>query len=187
MEPLSLALGSIGLGLQIFGGFGAAHNAKQASYYNKQIAAEEMKLNQVKQQKMELEGRRMQLESVRNNQKARALAEASAVNQGAQFGSGLQGGLGEIQGNTLTNMEGVNFGLQFGRQMAGINDTISGYKQQLADVQSEQAANQGLMSLGGSLMKAGPLVGPLGQGFGNLFGGGNYSGTPGAKNTGGLY
>ena len=173
--------------MQIFGGFGASRNAKQAAYLSRQMAAEEMKLNNVKQQKMELEGRRMQLESIRNNQKTRALAEAAATNQGAQFGSGLQGGLGEIQSNTNTNMAGVEFGLQFGREMSSINNTISGYKQQLADVQAEQASNQGLMSLGGSLMKAGPLIGPLGQGFGNFFNTGNYSGTPGAKNTGGLY
>jgi hypothetical protein len=187
MEPFSLALMGVGLGMQVFGGLESAKNAKQQAAVSQDIARKEQGINDVKQRQMELEGRRMQMENIRNSQRARAMAESAAVNQGAQFGSGLQGGLAQIQDQTLYNMFGVNQALVAGREINQFNQGISGDKQKLAALGGEQATNQAISSLGGSLMKAGPIVGQFSQGFGNFFNTGNYSGTPGAKNTGGLY
>lgn len=168
--------------MQIFGGLGASSDAKAASRISKNIAGHEQDINNVKQRQMELEGRRMQLENIRNNQRARAMSENAAVNQGAQFGSGLQGGLAEIQNQSLFNMFGVNKAIQAGLEINQFNQAISKEKMQLADVQASSANNQAIASLGGSVMKAGPIIGQLAQGFGGnngfnfMFGGGSPSG-----------
>lgn len=174
MDPLSLAFSAIGLGMQVFGGFGQAHNAHQAAAISQDVARQEQGINAAKQQQMELEGRRTQMENIRNNQRARAMAESAAVNQGAQFGSGLQGGLAQVQDQTLFNMSGVNSALETGRSISGFNNAISVDKMKLANVQADSATNAGIASLGGAFMKAGPIVGQLGQGFG---GGGFGSGS----------
>lgn len=182
MDPVSLAIGAVGLGMQIFGGIGASENAHQAAEISQDVARQEQGINDTKQKQMEMEGRRTQMENIRNNQRARAMSENAAVNQGAQLGSGLQGGLAQIQDQSLFNMSGVNNALAFGRQINTFNQNISNDKQQLASVQADSATNQGIMSLGGSLMKAGPVVGQLSQGFGSmnlgsgLMGGGSPSG-----------
>jgi hypothetical protein len=166
MDPFSLAISAVSLGMQVFGAFGQASDAKAAARISKDIAAKEQGINDVKQRQMELEGRRMQMENIRNSQRARAMAESSAVNQGAQFGSGLQGGLAQIQDQTLYNMFGVNQALVGGREINEFNRGISADKMKLADVQSSSATNQGISSLGGSLLKVGPLIGQFSQGFG---------------------
>lgn len=190
MDPISIGLGVVGLGLQIFGASEGASAAKQAASIQRGIAADEQKINEQRKQQMLLESSRKQLEIFRNNQRQRALATAAAVNQGASFGSGLQGGLAGVTNMSLFNSQGINQNVEIGTNIFGINDAISQKKMQLADVQAQQAEAAGWASLGGSLMKAGPTFGSLGQnlfaGFGSGFGG-NYSGTPGAKNTGGLY
>ena len=182
MDPISLAMGAVGLGMQIFGGIGQSQDAHEAAKISQDVARQEQGINDAKQKQMELEGRRSQMENIRNNQRARAMAENAAVNQGAQFGSGLQGGLAQIQDQSLFNMSGVNSALSIGREINSFNQNISADKQQLAQVQASSATNQGIATLGGAVMKAGPIIGQVSQGFGgfnigNTFmGGGSPSG-----------
>jgi hypothetical protein len=154
--------------MQIFGGMGQAKASAEAAKISKDEAAQEEGINTAKRQQMELEARRTQLENVRNNQRARAMATNSAVNQGAQFGSGLQGGLAQVDAQTDYNMFGVNSALQTGRAISGFNSKISADKMQMADVQSQGAEAAGLSSLGGALIKNSGFVGQLSQGFGNV-------------------
>lgn len=186
MEPISLAIGAVGLGMQIFGGLSSASNARQQASVSSDIAGQEYGINNAKQAAMDLQGRRTQLENVRNIQRARAQGTEAAVSQGAQFGSGLQGGLAQVTDQGLFNMQGVNDALQTGHQIAGYNNTISSDKMQLATLGGQAATDQGISSLGGALMKSGPVIGQLGQnaysglkglnlGQG-LFGGGSPSG-----------
>ncbi len=169
MDPLSIGLQVVGFGLQMFGAFGASNNAHQIAEVNKGIAADEQKINEQKRQQMLLESRRKQMEIFRNEQRQRAMATAAAVNQGAQFGSGLQGGLAGVTSMSLFNSQGINQNVEIGQNIFGINNDISSKKMQLAELGADQAQNQGLASLGGSLMKAGPTIGQLGQNFGSLF------------------
>lgn len=181
------AVSAAGLGMSIFGGLDQAGIAKQQAQVSGDIATQEQGINNQKQQAMELAGRRQQLEIIRNNQRARALAENNATNQGAQFGSGLQGGLAQVQDESLFNLSGVNSALETGRNIAGFNQNITKDKLRLAQLGGNAATAGGFASLGGSLMKAGPIVGAFATGSGGRSSGGNYSGTPGASNTGGLY
>lgn len=170
--------------MQIFGGMSASEDSKKAAEISKDVAKQEQGINDSKQRAMELSGRRQSMEIVRNAQRAMALAENNAVNQGAQFGSGIQGGLAQISGQSTTNLFGVSSALATGREIAGFNQKISGDKMQMADVQSDIAQDQAWSSLGGSIMKAGPVIGAFGKGFdfkgmnfgGSLFGGGSPSG-----------
>lgn len=184
---IGAGVSAIGLGMSIFGGLEQSHIAKEQAGVSADIAAQEQGINAQKQQAMELAGRRQQLEIIRNNQRARALAENNATNQGAQFGSGLQGGLAQVQDQSLFNLVGVNSALETGRNIAGFNNSISQDKIRLAQLGGDSATAGGFASLGGSILKAGPFVGALSGGFGGKSSGGNYSGTPGASNTGGLY
>lgn len=163
---IGAAVGAIGLGVSLFGSSEAAEVAGKQAKVSADEAKQEQGINDAKQQAMELSGRRMQLENMRNIQRGRALAENTAVNQGAQFGSGLQGGLDQIMDQGLFNMVGVNSGLQTGRQIAGFNSAISADKLQMAQLGGEAAKDQGLASLGGAIMKMGPTIGAFSQGFG---------------------
>jgi hypothetical protein len=188
MDPISIGLSVVGLGISLFGASQQANNAKHQAAVSMDIAHQEMGINSEKQKAMELNARRQQLETYRNMQRARAQATQAAVNQGASQGSGLQGGLGQIASQGLFNLVGINSALETGRNIAGYNDAISQDKIKMAQLGGEAADAQMITSIGGSIMKVGPTVGPMFSGFGNLFGGGgNYSGTPGASNTGGLY
>lgn len=188
LDPISATMGAIGLGLQIFGGMKQSGIAHQQAEVSMDVANHEQQINTLKQQQTEMEAKRMNMENIRNNQKARAMAVSSATNQGAQFGTGLQGGLADIDNQSLFNMQGVNQALWTSGQIYGQNNSISDDKKKMASLGADMSDAQGLSSLGGAMMKAGPMVGNIAGGFGNMFkSGGNFSGTPGASNTGGLY
>lgn len=183
MDPISVGMGVVGMGMQIYGAFSGAENARKASEINQQIAADEGRINEQKRQAMELSGRRQQLEVMRNNQRLRAQATNAATNQGAQFGSGLQGGLAQIQDQSFFNLQGINQNLDIGRNIFSINADISQKKQQLAQVQGDAATDQAIGSLGGAVIKMGPTVGGLAR---DAYGGTSSSSTP-TRETQGWY
>ncbi len=184
MDPISIGLGVVGLGLQLFGGMKQAENAKQQAGVSAQIAGEEQQVNDQKQLQMQMSASRQQLEIFRNTQKAQSMGLTAATSQNAQFGSGVEGGQAEAVAQGMFNSLGVSQNLEIGNRIAGIDRGISSNRIQLAQLGGNAATDQGLVSLGGSLLKAGPTLGALGKnvgaGFGsignNLFGGGSPSG-----------
>lgn len=182
MDPISLSIQAVGFGLSLFGGSEQARISKQISQASYDKAQHEGVINDLKQQQTRMEASRMQMQNIRNIQRQRALATASATSQGAQYGSGLQGGLADVTNQGLFNMEGVNQALQTSDQIYGENRSITADNMRIASLQGQAAESQGLSSLGGALIKAGPIVGQVSQGFGgfkgfnSLFGGGSPSG-----------
>lgn len=166
MDPLTLGIGAVGLGMSIFGGVSASQHAEEAARVSGQIAGLEKDVNEQRRTAMELSSRRQQMEVFRNNQRQRAMASNAAVNQGAQFGSGLQGGLAQVQDQSMFNSLGISQNLEIGRNIFGLNDQISGYKAQLSSIQGSMATDQGLASLGGSITKGAGMLGQMGQGIG---------------------
>jgi hypothetical protein len=79
MDPVTLGIEAVGIGLSAFGAFGAASKAKEASQVQVGIAQDEQRINAQKQQAMELSARRQQLEILRNTQRARAQGLNSAT------------------------------------------------------------------------------------------------------------
>lgn len=168
----SLAATVAGTAMQISG-------ANSASKAQQQVIAGERAAEAQRQKAMELDAKRRQLEIVRQSQRARAMATSTANNQGALFGSGLQGGYGQIAGQTGTNLLGVQQNLQIGRDIFGINAGISSAKMDLASAQSFSAMGQGISSLGGAALKNLGAINSLSQGFGNSpysYGAGGYTG-----------
>lgn len=168
MDPITILSGVVslvGLGTSLFGGASAASDAKQAASIQSNIAGLEGGLESQRHTAMELSANRQSLETIRTNQRARSTAMNNATNQGAQFGSGIQGGLAQIQDQSLFNLAGVNQNLEIGNKMFDINKQITTQKQQLAQVQGQAATDQGIASLGGALVKAGPAIGNIGGSF----------------------
>lgn len=144
------------------------------------IAALERQAEEQRHKAMVLQARRQSTEIMRNQQRANAMALNAATNQGAQLGTGLQGGYGQISGQTATNLAGVNQNLEIGNNTFEINKQISNSKMHLAQLGGEDNMWQGIGNLGGSVMKiAGPL-GNMTSGWGNSSagGGGDYNWIP---------
>lgn len=188
MDPISMGLQVAGLGMSIFGAVSGASNASRESNISSQIMQDQEKEDAQREQQMEVSNRRQQMEFLRNTQRQRSMALATGVSQtGSTTGSGTQGGLDEVTSEGNTGLAGMQGSLMFGRNMFAINGQINGLKQQMSFAQSNDAVDQGIASMGKSFLTAGPTIGKMSQGFSFGGGGGNYSGTPGASNTGGLY
>ena len=123
----------------------------------------------VRRKAMELNASRQQMQNLRNTQLQRSMALNSATNQGAQFGTGLQGGYGQISGESGDNRLGISQNLEFGEQMFDANAEASAHKLRASNYQSQASTWQGIGAIGSSLMKAAPTIGNLGSG---IFGGG---------------
>lgn len=167
MDPLTIGIGAVGLGMQIFGGISASEKANEASAIQQQISGLEIGVNDQRRNAMELSGRRQQMEVFRNNQRQRAMATNSAVNQGAMFGSGLQGGLAQVQDQSGVNSLGINQNLEIGRNIFGLNDQITSAKAQLSSVQTQMGQDQGIASMGGNITRSAGMLGQMAQGFGS--------------------
>lgn len=170
-----------GAALSLIGGLGQASTARATAAVSMNVAQQEMGINNQKQQQMALQAQRSQLENFRNIQRARAQGLNAATNQGAQFGTGLQGGQAQAQDQGNYNSLGISQNLQTGEKIAGYNSAISEDKIQLAQLGGQAATDQGLSSLGGALMTSAGTVGKLGKNagsisFGGVFGGGSPSG-----------
>ena len=119
--------------------------ATNSATINKNIIGTEFQMEAQRQQAMELDAKRQQMEIIRNQQRARALTLTNATAQGAQFGTGVQGGYGQTQGQAGTNLLGTQQQLDLGRNMFNLNKQLAGQKQQGVDLESAYAlfrANQ---------------------------------------------
>lgn len=122
-------------------------DASNKSYgINQGIIGNEQAVEAQKAQAMELDARRQQLETIRNQQRGRALALTNATAQGASKGSGLQGGYGQVSGQTGVNELGIQQNLQIGENIFGLNTAISNSRIAENDLEHtyalQQAANQ---------------------------------------------
>lgn len=153
MDPLTLGLGAIGLGMQLFGGISSSEEAQKQAALSQQKFGLETQVNAQRKQAMELSANRQQMENYRNIQRARAQGTNAAVTQNAQLGSGLAGGNAQASDQGYFNSLGISQNLQIGRNIFGLNDQISGVNSQISSSQSSQATDQGIASLGGALVK----------------------------------
>lgn len=152
IQAILMGAGLVG---QAVGMFGAASTAKKASAEQMRIAQLEGQAEEQRHKQMVLNSRRQQLENVRNAQLARSMAVNSATAQGANMGSGLAGGLGQIAGQERWNSLGMTQNRSIGENIFSINSQISGAKMNIAQLGGQQATWQGISSFGGSLFSAG--------------------------------
>jgi hypothetical protein len=170
MPAITSILLGVGLAASAAGTAMSMEASSKAASVSQDMAQQEQGIEAQRKQAMELDARRKQLEIVRQAQRTRAMALSSATNQGAQFGSGLQGGYGQISGEAGTNMLGVQQNLQIGENIFGYNSQISQDKMSMAQAQGFGAIGQGISSLGGAAIKSLGPINSLSQGFGSSYG-----------------
>lgn len=153
----------VGAGVSAVGSYESYEGAKKQTAAQNAITGFELQENQVRQTQMNLNTQRQQMEVLRNNQRARSMALNNATSEGAQFGSGLQGGYGQISGTSGTQELNLSQNQALGTQMFGLDAQISAQKIALANAGSQVATGQGISSLGSNISKSG-------QPLGNLFG-----------------
>lgn len=142
------------------------------------IVGDEQKADDVRRQAMTVDAHRKSLDVLRSGQQAYALSLASATGQGAQFGSGLAGGLASVSGNVRNQQLGINQSVQSGNSIFDINQDIS--SQRIALGQAGYIEGQhglvntsgysasigaGLTSMGTTVLGALPTFGKLTQGL----------------------
>jgi hypothetical protein len=159
---IGTGVGLFGTGLSLFSGLEASNAANAASQQSMNQTMLSMQVQTQQEQMMELNARRQQMQTVRQQQMARSLATTNATSQGAQFGSGLQGGLASITGQAATNQAGVSAGLQSARQISMLDTQIDASKLWQARDQQSSSMWQGIGAIGGALAKASGSLGSIG-------------------------
>jgi hypothetical protein len=181
MDPLTLITGASAIGGIVSKLFGTSESTSAAkaqaqaqSAYNVQQTRLEQQVEAQRMQAMEVDARRKQREAIRNQQRAQSMALTSATAQGAQFGSGLQGGYGQISGDTGTSQLGIQQALETGRNIFGINSQLSqakiDFSQQTAANTQKQLEGQAWSSFGGSLIQGAPTFGKVGSSVPGIIG-----------------
>lgn len=152
MDPFTMAMGVAGLALQLGGGIMGAGGAKKKAEAQQHQIQLEQQAEEQRRQYMELDAHRKEMEIVRNQQRARSLALTNSTGQGASQGSGLQGGYGQIAGQSGVNFQGIQQNLEIGRNIFDINRLISQEKVNQAQGGTDMAFGQGLGALGGAFL-----------------------------------
>jgi len=152
---IGLAAGAIGTGVQVMGSMAAQDAQRRSAQLQRQAEA-------TRQRAMDLDSQRKQYSIIREQQTARAQAIANATSGNAQFGSGLQGGLAQVSGQSGTNLQGVQQNTEAGAEMFAINGAKYG-----ADVNASRAGTmtsfgQGISSLGGTITKDAGTISKIG-------------------------
>lgn len=120
----------------------SAYGATQSGVINKDIYALQTQVEDKRRLAMETDARRRQLEVVRNQQRARSVAVTNATAQGASKGSGLQGGYGQIAGQSGVNMLGIQQSLGIGRSIFDLNAQTSQRRMDSVDLNTQLAQQQ---------------------------------------------
>lgn len=155
-----LAISAVGTATSVVG-------AQKAASAQKDMAEQQQQQNALRQQAMELDAHRKQIQVMRDAQKARSTALSNATAQGAGLGSGLQGGYGQIGGDAESNSLGINQGVQLGRENFALDSNISSDKMSLASAQGISSWGTGLSGFGSALINTASVASKAGQGIGN--------------------
>lgn len=147
MAAVSTIIAGVGLAI------GAAGAGVQYSASQKQAAAME-KGEELRKKQMNLDAQRRTRQVIREGLIARSQALTNATAQGAEAGSGLQGGYAGIQSNTLYNASGIEQNRQIGSQIFDAN-------KQYAQAGSQMALGQGISSLGGAMVQNSQTLGRI--------------------------
>lgn len=157
----------VGVGSAIFGVGSSVIGASNQADAQQQMLGIQAKQQKQRQDLFEIEQQRKRIESLRQGQVAASTARANAVGQGAQFGSGLLGGIGEIQGETNYNILGINQNTMVGENLFGLDQQLTDAKINSAQATSMQQMGQSMTSFGGMLVSNMGEIGRLSSGFGN--------------------
>lgn len=142
---------AVGLGFSAFGAYNQYTSAQKQASISQNIIGLEQQAEGQRRTAMELQARRQNMQILRQNQVARAMATQNATGQGAQYGTGLSAGLSQVQGQTGVNLSGLSQNLQIGENMFDINAQISQQKIAMSQAKAQEAEGAGISSFGKSL------------------------------------
>lgn len=124
-----------------------------------QASRAQERMERLRKTQMEVEGNRQRRQIIRQAVVARSEALSNATAQGAQAGSGLQGGYAQIGGESGTSVAAVEQNRQLGRSMFDANMALS-------RAQTIQTIGSGVSSLTGALVKNQNEIGRVGTYYG---------------------
>lgn len=142
MAVVGMITSVIGLGLNVFGQM----QQTQAMKRNEKLRMKQMNLEAMRQRR----------DIIRNASVARATALNSAAAQGAQYGSGVPGGQGQIQGRAGNQLVAAN-------QNQDIGAGIFKNNRQAYDASVVSSIGGGLQSLGGMFLSNAGTFDRVGQ------------------------
>jgi hypothetical protein len=173
---MGIEVGIAAIGLAIAGA--GATTQYMAGQKAKSAQEEQMRIQQqqeaLRKRQLALDNMRKQREIIRAGLRARSMALATSVAQGAGTGgSGLAGGYGQIAGRTNTNLVGQATNASFGNQMFDLNAQMAGAMRNSAAAGTDAAMGSAMTSLGGTIMNNAGSIARVG-GYGQTAGGGGY-------------
>lgn len=142
-------IGAVGAAAAI-GGTAVAYEGQQA------VANAQKEQEKIKQTQMNLDAARQTRDIARRATLARSQALVNATNQGAQSGSGLQGGQAQISGQEASGYESLNQNQQLGNAMFSANRTQT-------DASSMANFGQGMQGFGSQLYQNRDMLGRVGS------------------------
>lgn len=155
------AIGLLGSALSVVGSFVTA--GAQQQMIAEQTAASKRAEN-AREQQMQLDAQRRRRQAVRESILARSMSLSTGVNQGAQFGTGVAGGMAGAIGMGLENQQGVNSGEILGSRIFQANRDYFDATQR---GQAAMAFGQGISAIGGAITSNAGAIGRLGGGVGS--------------------
>ena len=156
-------IAAIGVGLTAASTVGQFYNSKKQADYQARAMNDQRRADVVRRRAMEFDAMRRRREIIRQGQIARSMALAAAVNQGAEQGTGLMGGYGQIAGRVNTNLQGVQGNLELGREMFDINADMSNNFMMAAKYGTQASMWRGVGQLGGQLVRGQAVFDRLGD------------------------
>lgn len=162
----SLAVAAVGAGVSVAGQMQQKSAAKKMAAAEQDRILQEQAIEAQRQKQMELEAKRRQLEILRQGQRARSLALATTTNQGAQFGSGLEGAYGQASGQEGSQLLAGTQNLEIGRGIFGLNQNVTADRIRYSQGQSNYQSGAALSSLGGTIISSAGAISRIGGSFG---------------------
>lgn len=154
-----------GLGLAVYSTIQQREATDRATEAQAAAISEQRRAEALRKQAMDLDATRRRREVVRNQVYSMARAEATATNQGAEFGSVLPGAFGGISGRSGVNELGINQNQELGGAIFDTNMRVSQHYETAARAGGDASMAAGLGSLGGMLLNNYRTIGQVGSWF----------------------
>lgn len=155
---MGAAVGILGSVVSLVGNVVSA--SAQQQMVNEQTAASKRAEN-AREQQMQLDAQRRRRQAVRESLLARSMSLSAGVNQGAQYGTGVAGGMAGAVNQGLENQQGINSGEILGSRIFQANRDYFDATQR---GQAGMAMGQGISAIGGAITNNAGAIGRLGGG-----------------------
>lgn len=178
MDPITIigmAASAGGFLSGLFGSNDAKELAEQQNKIMSKIAANSKQENDIRKEAATNDYMTSMRQSIRASQVARATALSNATSQGASYGSGLQGGYGQILGTAGETQAGLTGDYNAGQQIFDLDnknaDLQTQYNKLGGQIQLANNQGSGLLSLGKTLVQYAPQINNSMAGARNIFAG----------------